>query len=155
MMWKAIFCVAVACGATAVAAQEPAFRIDATENCLQEAVGQAERVACIGAASHACLSDPDNGGGSFVGSFCYQEESNYWDSRLNASYQVIMADAKVDSPALADALLKLQRAWIVYRDARCQAVFDAWGEGTGRSPAYAECLMRMTAEQTLFLEGGL
>lgn len=43
----------------------------------------------------------------------------------------------------------------VFWDARCAAVFEGWGEGTGRSPALMHCLMQTTAQQTLFLEAAL
>ncbi len=135
-----------------VAAEGPSYSDLATESCLQEAVVIGERQACIGASARACM---DDGGGSYVESICYSEEGVFWDARLNAVYQEQMSAARGSDPALADALLRLQRAWIGYRDARCDAVFAAWGEGTGRSPAFAECLMRTTAEQTIFLERGL
>ncbi len=155
MRWQRVLCWPLLWAATGLAAQEPTFRAEPLEACLQETVERAERFACIGAASDACLSEPANRGGSYVESFCYDRERAYWDDRLNSSYARIMADATADDPALADALRDMQRAWITYRDARCQAVFDAWGDGTGRSPALMACLMQVTAEQTLFLEGRL
>ncbi len=152
-----IYLVAL-CGAvtitTALNAQEPSYSGEPVQSCLQEAVSQSESVACIGVSSGQCIDAPSNGGGSYVESFCFTEELAIWDSRLNATYQRQMNAAATDNPEYAEALRALQRSWIVYRDARCDAVFAAWGEGTGRSPALMECLMQATAEQTLFLEGG-
>ena len=140
--------------ATSVIAQEPAFSAGLTASCLKEAVGQSERIACIGVASSACLSPPEIGG-SYAETYCYSREVDYWDQRLNETYQRQQQSYRSDNPALANALRDLQRAWIVYRDARCQAVLEDWGEGTGRTPAFAQCLMQTTAEQVMFLEGGL
>ena len=46
----------------------------------------------------------------------------------------------------------MQRAWIEYRDATCAYEAAQWGGGTGAGPAFAGCLMRLTAEQALYLE---
>lgn len=140
------------CFAQPVLAQEPEYDDAFTATCLQDAGLAQEKVACIGASSLACLRD---GGGSYVERYCFDRELAFWDDRLNAVYQAQMAAARADDPLLADRLRDLQRAWIGYRDARCDAVFAAWGEGTGQIPALLECLMRTTAAQTLFLEDGL
>ena len=52
----------------------------------------------------------------------------------------------------AVALRAMQRAWIGFRDATCDYERSLWGGGTGGGPATAACLMRMTGEQTLYLE---
>ncbi len=144
--------VALTCLAPPTLAQEPDYDDAFTATCLQDAALAQEKVACIGASSLACLQD---GGGSYVERYCFARELSFWDDRLNAVYQTQMAAARADDPLLADRLRDLQRAWIGYRDARCDAVFAAWGEGTGQIPALLECLMRTTAAQTLFLEDGL
>lgn len=138
-----------------VIAQEPAYSDASTESCLQEAVGKAEQFACIGASARQCMSDDPSGSATPVVTYCLAREHDFWDRRLNVEYTAQMTSARADDPAYADALQALQRAWIVFRDARCNAVAVAWGPGTGRSPAFMECLMRSTAEQTLLLEGTL
>jgi uncharacterized protein YecT (DUF1311 family) len=49
----------------------------------------------------------------------------------------------------------MQRAWIGYRDAACDYERAQWGGGSGGGPATAGCLMRLTGEQALALEGRL
>ena len=154
MKYVLFTCVVLVVFVTRLDAQEPEFSALPAVNCLEKAIGQSERHACIGVASSACLSPPEIGG-SMAETHCYSREGDYWDQRLNATYQTQQQFYRSDDPALADALRDLQRAWIVYRDARCQAVFEGWGEGTGRTPAFAQCLMQTTAEQAIFLEGGL
>lgn len=141
------------CGAaTSVAADEPVFSTDPTAFCLEEAITQGERMDCIGASSSRCMESVENSYANDVVNYCRDAELVFWDDRLNAIYQSQLSLAE---PAVAEALRTLQRAWIPYRDARCDAVFAAWGEGTGRTPAYVTCLMRTTGEQAVFLEGGL
>jgi len=64
-----------------------------------------------------------------------------------AAVLVVMA-----APAQAEALRDMQRAWIAFRDATCTYEASQWSGGTGQGPAYEGCVMRMTAEQTLYLE---
>jgi uncharacterized protein YecT (DUF1311 family) len=59
------------------------------------------------------------------------------------------------APPSEPALREMQRAWIPFRDARCGFEMSLWGGGTGGGPAYAECLMIVTAEQALYLETAL
>lgn len=56
-------------------------------------------------------------------------------------------------PDAVDLLRQMQRDWIAYRDAACAWDYVQWGGGSGAGPAEAECLMRLTASQVLFLEG--
>ena len=44
------------------------------------------------------------------------------------------------------------KRWIGYRDATCDYERSQWGGGTGGGPATLGCLMRLTGEQTLYLE---
>jgi uncharacterized protein YecT (DUF1311 family) len=133
-----------------LSAQAPEYSDAPTADCLLSALSIADRMACIGAASQDCLAQ---GGGSIVESFCYDGERAFWDARLNDTYQAALAAAQAKHPDLADALTALQRAWIPYRDAQCDAVFADWGEGTGRSPEFMACQMKLTAQQALMLQG--
>lgn len=144
---------AMLCGfATPAVAEEPIFSIESTAFCLEEAITQGERMDCIGHASMRCMESVENSFGNDVVNYCRDAELAFWDDRLNAIYQ---SQLQLAEPPMVEALRRLQRAWIPYRDARCDAVFQAWGEGTGRTPAYVTCLMRTTGAQAVFLEGGL
>jgi len=91
---------------------------------------------------------------------CASREADWWDAMLNAEYQARRAEARrfdADTGARplpsAEALRDMQRAWITFRDATCSFEASQWGGGTGANPAFLNCIMRMTAEQALYLRG--
>ena len=143
-----------------VAAQDLAFTPDATEACLATGGGE----TCIGLSAQACIDTPD--GYTTVGmGYCYAQELDFWDARLNAVYRELRASERAIDDEMtelgiralprAPALRDMQRAWIEYRDAACAYEYSQWGGGTGGGPANAACLMHLTAEQALALEARL
>ena len=46
----------------------------------------------------------------------------------------------------------MQRAWIAFRDARCNWEAALWQGGTGAGPAQLSCLMVETGRQTMALQ---
>jgi len=146
----------------------PMFNPAATETCVSQAQSASKSLSgytvldCVGRAARACMNSP--GGDTTIGMIdCLQGELHYWDKRLNASYAKRMADAKKQdaemrapksaAPSLEEALRKMQRNWIAYRDAACLYEQSQWQGGTGGGPATAACQMHETARQTLKLEG--
>ena len=119
---------------------------------------------CIGVAVEPCIAGL--GGYSTVAhQACARAELAWWDGLLNEAYGTAMARARDSDaanateirasvrPSDADALRRMQRAWIAFRDAACGYEALQWWGGTGASGAEAECLMRMTGEQALALQG--
>lgn len=151
--------LALCVAASPVVAQDLVFSIAATEACLEEAVGAAERRACIGSSARLCM-DATPGGNSTLGMIgCLDQEAQYWDRRLNETYRVLRAQTRqVDAeapdfaPSLADALREMQRAWIIFRDTTCAYEVAQWGGGSGGGPARLGCLMRQSGAQSLYLE---
>lgn len=140
-----------------LAAQDLSFQIQATESCLWDVgPGEAQR-ACIGQAAGVCMEQP--GGSSTYGmGFCLDAELSYWDGMLNDAYGQLMQSMRAADEGLpthlaiqASSLRDMQRAWIVYRDARCGHEASLWQGGTGSGPAFANCLLHETAEQALYL----
>jgi uncharacterized protein YecT (DUF1311 family) len=103
--------------------------------------------SCIGVIAEPCMSEP--GGESNSGmAQCSYREAAVWDERLNQNYKKRLDDAE---PAYRDALKKMQRAWIAYRDAKCGAI--SVGEpGTMSIPMTASCILDETARQAIDLE---
>ena len=56
-----------------------------------------------------------------------------------------------DGGQRVEALRDAQRAWIAFRDAECAMEYAAWGTGSIRSIAGADCMMSLTAERTVRL----
>ncbi|MCG6903206.1 MAG: DUF1311 domain-containing protein [Rhodobacter sp.] len=146
---------------TPAGAQELVFNLYHTQSCLDAAPDPAAQRACIGASANACMSATGMGGTTIGMSGCIDRELGYWDGRLNDSYQRLRARERSEDAGYggaagyvsqADALRDMQRAWIAFRDATCAYERAQWGGGTGGGPATVGCLMRMTGEQTLYLE---
>jgi uncharacterized protein YecT (DUF1311 family) len=147
--------VALILCASPLAAQDLVFSPGQTQSCLRSGGGE----DCIGIAADACMQNT-LGGYSTVGmGGCLAREWNYWDDLLNANYQRALRRAEQSDrenagygPSQKDALRTMQRAWIPFRDGMCDFERSQWGGGTGQGPAGAECLMRVTAKQALYLE---
>ncbi|SHJ65630.1 Protein of unknown function [Shimia gijangensis] len=161
MLGASALCLgAVIC--TTASAQELQFSPYGTEHCIEEQRHIGDPMDCVGESANICMNESE-GGFSTVGmGGCYDKELQYWDGRLNAAYKRVRRDAKeIDAemkelgsaaPSQAEALLAMQRAWIVFRDAKCDFERAQWGGGTGGGPATVSCHMVLTAEQALFLE---
>ncbi len=135
-------------------AQDLSFSPQVTADCVSSGQPFEE---CIGAAAEDCMER--NGSATVVMSACYGAETDWWDARLNEIYSGVMAEAKgmvrvhgEHAPSQAEALRRMQRAWIAYRDETCSYEASLWGGGTGSGPAFNACLMRMTAEQGRYLD---
>jgi uncharacterized protein YecT (DUF1311 family) len=154
-----IFIFALAVFATPISAQDLFFTPAATEQCLLGAGHDLDRSQCIGLSAGQCMAMPD--GQTTVGmGFCLDAELGYWDEMLNSGYQLLRAAMQASDADLpphlairAEQLRDMQRAWITFRDARCNYEASFWEGGTGASPAFLGCMMTVTAEQALYLMG--
>ena len=103
--------------------------------------------SCIGVVTIACQRQP--GGGSTMGERnCNERELGVWDERLNRRYSVALREGG----KVADAVRRVERAWLAWRDARCAlpAVEEEGGSIVG--PLTSACLMDATARQAIWLE---
>jgi len=116
--------------------------------------------ACIGQAALTCQDETEGGYSTLGQSFCQQAEARGWDVLLNEAYRTAMEaakggdDADSDMPEFArraETLRAMQRAWIPFRDAKCDAEYAKWGMGSMRNIAGSGCLMQTNAEQTIQL----
>lgn len=140
-------------------AQDVAFSNAATEACL---VRTTYAASCVGLSAQVCMGQTPGGDSTAGMSGCYWAEYEYWDARLNAAFAVVLnqqtkaeGEAKTYSysePPRVEPLRAMQRAWIAFRDAKCDFERSQWGGGTGGGPATAVCMMHEAADQTLFLE---
>ena len=145
-------------------AQDIVFHEEEIAACLEGATG-GDRRDCIGVAADACMIATPGGSSTVAMAGCLSRELEIWDGMLNAAYGDLMAlyqanDSEAqaggwNAPEQAPALKAMQRAWITYRDARCDFERAKWGGGTGQGPATAQCLMQLTAEQTFVLQDGM
>ena len=115
---------------------------------------------CIGAVQGPCLRDP--GAETTVGmGDCTARETAVWDERLNAAYKKALASdvGTVDTPREgrgklkgADILRDAQRAWIAFRDKKCDAAGLSMEGGAGAGLIGNDCFLAETARQAIWLE---
>jgi len=68
------------------------------------------------------------------------------DIQLNRAYQSLMK--KITSKISKLRLKKMQKAWIVQRDATCNTESESWEGGSGYHVAFTTCLQTQTEERT-------
>ncbi len=103
------------------------------------------------------------GGETTVGmSSCLDQEVKQWDGWLNAAYGTLLSKAQASdaesakwgtsAPKITPVLREMQRKWIAFRDTTCDFEMSQWGGGSGTGPAGLNCLLRLTADQAIYLE---
>ena len=85
-------------------------------------------------------------GSTYAMAQCFTAPSNVWDTRLNAEYQAALKFAEVKRRSL----VKAQRAWLLYRDANCEAYYTV--NGSIRTILAGKCWRDMTRDRTLELQ---
>ena len=141
-------------------AQEVVFDMSATDTCLARG-GDGMQSVCVGQSAERCMAINGVGRTTMGVSDCLRREWQAWDQRLNQRYQAVLLEArqndadnaglKYQAPNQEEALRAMQRAWIAFRDAKCDYVASLFQGGTGAGPGSLDCLMRETAAQTLYL----
>jgi uncharacterized protein YecT (DUF1311 family) len=110
--------------------------------------------SCVGVVSAPCLQDPNEYGTTSGMAECVTREYRVWDERLNAAYKEWVKGCPQPTGRKDDktcaARRKLERAWIAYRDALCDLPFELGGSIAILD--YADCMMRETARQAIWIE---
>lgn len=126
--------------------EDPAVGLaEGLAGCLQDAARDNQsQYNCIGYSAKNCLARSENQTTAGM-ELCNLDEMRAWDLLLNRSYQVLRKDGSV--PGLRD----VQRAWISYRDQKCD-LFDAvYQGGTIARVLRADCMRQETARRVLDL----
>lgn len=98
---------------------------------------------CIGTVAEPCLEDPQ--GQTTAGMIgCYGREIAVWDGLLNTNYTALQES--LDEPAF-EALRDTQRAWIAYRDSKCEWPYVFFQGGTIAGPVGSACMNEATARR--------
>jgi uncharacterized protein YecT (DUF1311 family) len=87
----------------------------------------------------------ENAGTTAATTNCIAHEYEKADAELNRIYKLAF---KGLNPKEADNLKKAQRAWVIYRDAQCDAEYAKWDGGSGGPAAHLGCLYRLTQLRT-------
>ena len=115
--------------------------------------------SCIETVATSCIdqlsSETDEGVNG-----CYDREAEAWDAILNENYKAARVDAEdydTDSksnggdPEAAASLKTAQKAWIAFRDAECNRLYNRYIDGTIRITIFSACQNRLTAERAIEL----
>ncbi|MCU1331560.1 MAG: hypothetical protein JWM08_552 [Candidatus Angelobacter sp.] len=95
--------------------------------------------------SRTVLAQCENAGTTANTTTCMSNEYEKADAELNHIYKLAF---KGLDPKQADNLKKAQRAWIIYRNAQCDAEYAKWDGGSGGPAAHLGCLVRLTRLRT-------
>lgn len=83
---------------------------------------------------------------------CLAADLKRADAELNQYYAA--ATKRLTEQRDTAALAKLraaERAWIAYRDAECDAVYESWGQGTIRGAMSLGCRITLTKARTAMI----
>jgi uncharacterized protein YecT (DUF1311 family) len=95
--------------------------------------------------SRPVLAQCDQAGTTADITRCMSNEYEKADADLNRIYK--LAFKGLDEKE-AENLKKAQRAWIIYRNAQCDAEYAKWDGGSGGPAAHLGCLARLTRLRT-------
>ena len=137
-----------AVGQTAPAAQASSDD-GAMEQCLASARQRGARPAtCIGAIEDSCVARlSDRSESALID--CASREHGFWDRLLNPSYKQVLAGG---SAAEDEALRAVQRQWLAWRDARCDARAVPRAGAVSARLAGIRCVAEETALRAIDLD---
>ncbi len=102
--------------------------------------------ACIGLIADPCPDAP--GANTMTIVACQMREQKIWDDDLNEWYGDALKRL-ADQPGAAAALKEAQRAWIQFRDAKCDYWEKLYEGGTFASVAAGNCMRATTGERAI------
>ena len=83
---------------------------------------------------------------------CFAADLARADAELNRYYAAAVTRLTKERATTALAKLRAsERAWIAYRDAECDAVYEWWGQGTIRGTMALGCRVRITKARTMVI----
>ena len=75
------------------------------------------------------------------------------EAKLNEVYQrVLKAFGDQEHAAARSKLIAAQRAWVRFREADCNAVFEKWAGGSVRTVMYIGCMQKHAEQRIKDLE---
>ncbi len=128
---------------------------DAMNACILEAGPEAAIAQCRGRVFEACVDQP--GGETTAARLaCLRRESSIWTGQLETA-EAALAAALEDAytPSRPDAFDAAQQAWRAYMRAECRQQSLMFEGGRFEAVRVAGCVMRLTSERAVDLQGQL
>jgi uncharacterized protein YecT (DUF1311 family) len=94
------------------------------------------------AAYKACMDK--SSGADFELAACNNDETDRQDKALNQVYRDLTAKA---DPKYKPQILKVERAWMAYRDAQCDLLYAPEAQATDGRLIYSGCMLEMTHDR--------
>ena len=103
----------------------------------------------LAAGSAAAAPDCRNAATTIEINECADADLKTVEKTLNTTYQAALkAVGDAEGAKAKAALVAAERAWIKFREADCNALYELWADGTMRTVVYVSC-MRRRAEQRI------
>lgn len=122
------------------------------DQCLADASTDGGRLDCAGVGQESCLAyaEAEHGDVDVLDRQlnCLDAEWQVWETRLTETYDRLKATEDERGAEHVDALVKMERDWIAFRDARC--AYDRI-INTSSPVAEAKCKLNETARQMILL----
>lgn len=135
------------------APQPPPELTEALQMCMEAVDGSvndpepADAHQCIAVGTNACQDLP--GGSSTQGiAQCNRFEEAFWDDLLNYSYDTLKEQLEPDVFA---SLKAAQKAWLPWRKAKCEFVYQNSKQGSISVVFQSYCMMETTADRAIEL----
>lgn len=78
---------------------------------------------------------------------CIDREVNQAESELEKYFSAAMTLVESE-PAAQEALNQSQQAWLTYRRAHCDAIYQQWIDGSIRGAMFGGCMLKLTKIRT-------
>ena len=127
----------------------------AMQQCLDTAATDGARLDCAGSGQAACLTYAETRHPEMHPVdrqlHCLDAEGQWWETTLNDRYKALKDIETARSAERAEALVRMERDWIGFRDSRCAYDRLTNGGGTGGAVAEPTCKLNETARQVILL----
>ena len=97
--------------------------------------------------AHSSEIDCQNAMTTYEMNFCANRETE----EANTLLEKYLSKAKQkykNETAVITSLVKSQDAWIIYRKAHCDAIYEIWSGGTIRGVMFGGCMLQLTKQRT-------
>ncbi|QJR79744.1 DUF1311 domain-containing protein [Alteromonas pelagimontana] len=91
--------------------------------------------------------DCENAMTTYAMNICARREIKSADAELE-KYLAKAKEKYSDEAAIIQSLDKSQNAWLLYREAHCDAIYEMWSGGTIRGVMFGGCMLQLTKQRT-------
>lgn len=94
--------------------------------------------------------DCENAVTTYDMNICARKEMEEANAKMEKYYSKAK-ERYLENDSVVDLLVKSQEAWMIYRKAHCNSVYEIWARGTIRGVMFAGCMLRLTRQRTYII----